>query len=98
LRNHSCTGTRSQEPWAFDARTTRQVGDFIRARYKLLPYLYQLFIAQERDGEAVLRPLFYDFASSARLPLDKVEDQFMVGPALMQAPLLSRAIRRRDVL
>jgi alpha-glucosidase len=63
-----------------------------------LPYLYQLFVAQERDGEAVLRPLFYDFASRPRLALDHVDDQFMVGPALMQAPLLERARRRRGVV
>jgi alpha-glucosidase len=98
LRNHSCTGTRSQEPWAFTAHTTRRVRDCIRSRYKLLPYLYQLFVAQERDGEALLRPLFYDFASTPKLPLDHVDDQFMVGPALMQAPLLERAKKARSVV
>jgi alpha-glucosidase len=98
LRNHSCTGTRAQEPWAFSAKTTRRVRDCIRSRYKLLPYLYQLFVAQERNGEAILRPLFYDFESTARLPLAHADDQFMVGPGLMQAPLLERAKTTRSVL
>lgn len=98
LRNHSCTGTRPQEPWAFSAKTTRIVRDCIRSRYKLLPYLYQLFVKQEREGEAVLRPLFYDFEHSQRLPLERVDDQFMVGPALMQAPLLERDQRSRRVV
>jgi alpha-glucosidase len=97
LRNHSCAGTRAQEPWAFGARALSIVRHFIRMRYKLLPYLYSLFQAQERDGDAILRPLFYDFSSSGS-ELFGIEDQFMVGPALMQAPLLSRRLARRGVV
>ncbi len=85
LRNHSCLGTRAQEPWAFSERTLRQVRSLIRLRYKLLPYLYQLFIEQERTGEAILRPVAHDFEGE---PLR--EHDFLVGPHLLQAPLLSR--------
>ncbi len=98
LRNHSCTGTRSQEPWAFTARARNIVRHYIRLRYKLLPYLYGLFQQQESRGEAILRPLFYDFQHTHRLPLFEISDQFMVGPALMQAPVLSRNEGRRRVL
>lgn len=94
LRNHSCTGTRSQEPWAFTKRTLAVVRHFVRWRYRLLPYLYGLFQRQEREGQAILRPLFYDFPDEPAA--FGVDDQFMVGPALMQAPILRRAqpIRR----
>lgn len=87
LRNHSSNGNRDQEPWAFGQRIMRVIRRYIRLRYKLLPYLYNLFAEQEQSGEAILRPLFYDFADTRKLPLDKVDDQFMVGPAIMQAPV-----------
>ena len=93
-RNHSCTGTRPQEPWAFDALTGDVLRHYIRLRYKLRPYLYQLFAAQEETGEAILRPLLHDFESGTGPAMDRVDDQFLVGPAILQAPLLDE--RRRD--
>ena len=97
LRNHSIAHSRQQEPWAFDAKTLRTLTRYIRLRYRFRPYLYQLFIAQEKDGEAILRPLFYDFESTEKLPLDKVDDQFMVGPSVMQAPFLDEGLKQRNV-
>ena len=96
LRNHSATGTKSQEPWAFRAKTRNLLRRYIRLRYRFLPYLYNLFIEQERIGEAVLRPIFYDVADS-RQRLAAVNDQFMIGPAIMQAPIVAEGICTRSV-
>ena len=97
-RNHAMIGTRDQEPWAFDDNTRDILKHYIQLRYKLRPYLYNLFVRQESDGEAILRPLFYDFADSDEKPLGRIDDQFMVGPSVMQAPLLSGDRRHRAVL
>jgi alpha-glucosidase len=97
LRNHSHRAVRRQEPWTFGARS-RVIRHYIRLRYKLLPYLYQLFVAQERSGSAILRPLFHDFEDSAELGLGQVGDQFLVGPALLQAPVVEPGSARRLVL
>lgn len=95
FRNHSGHDTRHQEPWTFGRTATGIVAHYIRLRYKLLPYLYQLFVAQEETGAAILRPLFHDFADSARLPLGRIEDQFLVGPAIMQAPVVQEGQQTR---
>lgn len=97
-RNHSATGTRRQEPWAFDTLTLRTCRHYIQLRYKLRPYLYNLFIQQAEKGDAILRPLFYEFESTAELPLDRIEDQFMVGPAILQAPVVQEKERTRSVV
>ncbi|MCS6771872.1 MAG: glycoside hydrolase family 31 protein [Kiritimatiellae bacterium] len=97
-RNHSAKGTRRQEPWAFDRLTLRVVRHYIRLRYKLRPYLYNLFIRHEEDGDAIIRPLFYDFDSTTDFPLDRIEDEFMIGPAILQAPILDGERRTRDVI
>lgn len=97
-RNHSAHDSRRQEPWAFDTLTLRVVRHYIRMRYKFRPYLYNLFIRHERDGDAILRPLLYDFASSPGCELDRLDDQFMVGPAVMQAPIVQEQLRSRDVV
>jgi alpha-glucosidase len=98
FRNHSIKGCRRQEPWQFGPQTLGIVRHYIQLRYKLLPYLYNLFIRQETTGEAILRPLFYDFANTPRVNLDKIDDQFLVGPAIMQAPLLGKDDKSRKVV
>ncbi|MEM9109118.1 MAG: TIM-barrel domain-containing protein [Planctomycetota bacterium] len=98
LRNHSNKASPRQEPWAFGAVVMKVIRRYIRLRYKLLPYLYNLFVNQEETGEAILRPLFYDFEDSVKLPLDRVDDQFMVGPSIMQAPVLDPESLQREVV
>ncbi|XHR31141.1 MAG: TIM-barrel domain-containing protein [Chthoniobacteraceae bacterium] len=97
FRNHTMEGSRQQEPWAFGNELLPVLRRYIQLRYRLRPYLYQLFIRQEATGDAILRPLFYDFEDTASLPLGLADDQFMVGPQIMQAPFVSES-RQRSVL
>ena len=97
LRNHAAHGTVPQEPWAFGPEALAVIRHYVRWRYRLLPYLDQLWLAQQRDGAPVLRPLFLDFADTATLQLDRVDDAFLVGPAILQAPLLAPGRQARHV-
>ncbi|MBD3315973.1 MAG: hypothetical protein GF344_09315 [Chitinivibrionales bacterium] len=98
FRNHCAHMGRNQEPWMLGARVLKVSKVFTRLRYKLLPYLYNLFVRLSEDGEAVLRPLFYDFNESTKLPLWNIDDQFMIGPAIMQAPFLTESEQNRRVV
>jgi alpha-glucosidase len=100
FRNHNANPdfVRDQEPWSFGKPAERIMARYVRLRYKFLPYLYQLFLAQARTGEAIARPLFYDFADRRAQPLGKIDDQFMAGPALMHAPVVNEGKIRRDVV
>jgi alpha-glucosidase len=97
FRNHTMHGSRPQEPWAYAKDVTELLRHYIRLRYRLLPYLYNLFIDQEERGEAILRPLFYDFEDTPELPLALIDDQFMIGPDLMQAPFVHEKRGYREV-
>jgi len=66
---------------------------FDRLRYRLLPYIYSLAAAVTREGGTIMRPLAMDF------PTDPVvDDQFMLGPALMVSPVTAYKARERGVL
>ncbi|MDI9366982.1 MAG: glycoside hydrolase family 31 protein [Thermotogota bacterium] len=95
FRNHSAIGTRRQEPWAFDEEVERLVKKAIDLRYSLLPYLYSIH-KQSVDGETtMIRPL------SIVWPQDRetyyADDQFMLGPAIMVAPVYQRNSEGRHV-
>jgi len=96
-RNHTGINSQDQEPWAFGEKTLDVMRHYIQLRYKLRPYLYNLFIAQAANGDAILRPLFYDFEETKELPLGRINDQFMVGAEIMQAPFVEENAKKRSV-
>ncbi|MDX6765825.1 MAG: glycoside hydrolase family 31 protein [Candidatus Methylacidiphilales bacterium] len=98
MRNHSEFACDPQEPWRYGPKVLGVIRHYVRLRYKMLPYLYNLFIRQEATGEAIMRPLFHDFEDTRALPLGKVDDQFLIGPDVMQAPVVEENQKSRSVL
>lgn len=95
-RNHTTADSRREEPWEYPAWARSAIARCIRLRYRLMPYLYNLFVQHEDTGEPILRPLLYEFEEPG---LDDLADQFLVGPSLLQAPVLeARSTSRRVVL
>ncbi len=95
LRNHSVKDSRKREPWNFDGSVAGILKKYIRLRYKLLPYLYNLFIDQEELGDPILRPMMYEYTTP---DCEMVSDQFLVGSSILQAPILDETERTRNVL
>ena len=58
---HAHLDTKRREPWTFGGEHTARIRDAIRRRYQLMPYLYTLFEAANREGSPVARPLWYEF-------------------------------------
>jgi alpha-glucosidase len=95
FRNHSAMGTRAQEPFSYNEKTENLIRNLIETRYRLLPYLQNLFWEARRTGAPIMRPLIWhyphdDFAA-------QVDDQFMFGADMLVAPILSRGRSARTV-
>lgn len=97
FRNHCMRTSKHQEPWVFPKESMHIARRYVRLRYKLLPYLYNLFIRNSETGDAIMRPLFYDFDDTRGLPLAHVNDQFLVGPWIMQAPFTVEGLQQREI-
>ncbi|HYD81567.1 MAG TPA: TIM-barrel domain-containing protein [Paucimonas sp.] len=94
LRNHKIKGQPDQEPWTRDEQTTAIVCDYIRLRYKLLPYLYNLFIEQSERGDPMLRPVWYHDPAPE---FERCDDMFFAGHAILQAPFVEPAAASRSI-
>jgi alpha-glucosidase len=94
-RNHSALGTVPQEPWAFGEPWESICRDMLRLRMRLVPYLYTLFEECHRTGAPVLRPLLFEFQDDPTTY--SADDQFMLGPALLVAPITRPGIEHRHV-
>jgi len=76
-----------REPWAFEDETNQfydTIVDFIKLRYKLMPYIYSVAASVWKNDEMFIRPLFMEFADKA---VEDIGTQFMFGPALMVCPV-----------
>ena len=59
----------------------------IHLRYRLLPYIYSLAGKVHTDSYTITRALAFDFASDTQVV--DLKDEFMFGPALLVAPVIT---------
>lgn len=95
FRNHSAIDTVRQEPWAFGEPYLSHIRAAIELRYRLMPYLYAVAAQAVEYGYPMVRPLAS--VSPAEEALWEVDDAFMLGDALLVAPVLTEGATRRDV-
>jgi alpha-glucosidase len=94
-RNHSIKGSRRQEPWAFGEPYESACRKMIKLRQRLIPYFYALFEECHRTGAPILRPLLFEYPhDEATYTMD---DEFLLGHALLVAPITRPGIEHRHV-
>ncbi|MBI2517303.1 MAG: DUF4968 domain-containing protein [Opitutae bacterium] len=95
FRNHSAIDTYDKEPWRFGRHYEDIVRKFIKLRYALLPFLYTTIEEAHRTGVPLFRPLVLNFQDDENTTT--IDDEFMVGDALLAAPVTRAAQRERDL-
>ena len=94
-RNHSAWNTRRQEPWAFGEPYESHIRSMLLLRQRLIPYLYTLFEEAHRTGAPILRPLLFDYPGDEATY--NTDDEFLVGPAMLVAPIARPGVEYRHV-
>ena len=83
------------EVWSYGEEVCEILSGQIRLRDRLRPYIMAQMKVAETTGLPPMRPLFVDFPDDPRAWC--VEDQFMFGPDILVAPILSMSARSRAV-
>jgi alpha-D-xyloside xylohydrolase len=83
------------EVWSFGDEAYRHICDVLAIRERIRPYLMDQMDRAHTEGVPPMRPLFVDF------PDDPgswgIEDEFLLGPDVLVAPVVTTGERRRDV-
>lgn len=87
-RNHNTIDARPQDPTVWDEEAQSYMRAALETRYQLLPYLYTCFHAAHQSGVPVARALMMEAEGEERLEVAAVDQQFMLGPALIVTPVL----------
>src|SRR4030066_567357 len=93
FRTHSAIGCKPREPWIYGEPTTSIIRNFLRLRYKLLPYYYTLVWDSTITGMPLIRPLFWEDTQDPNLW--DVDDEFLLGDGILIAPVVSKGAEKR---
>ena len=86
FRSHGTDAPR--EPWRFGEPGTDfydVIVEYIRLRYRLLPYIYSVAAQVTLNSWTIMRPVAVDFPEAVRT--HDLSDQFLFGPGLMVCPV-----------
>ncbi|MDO5417494.1 MAG: glycoside hydrolase family 31 protein [Lachnospiraceae bacterium] len=95
FRNHSAMGTRRQEPWQFGPEILNIYRKYVKLRYRLIPYIYDLFYEEEKTGAPVMRPLVFHYEKDETART--CNDEFMLGSRILAAPVVMPGMTKRMV-
>ena len=95
FRNHSAMGTRDQEPWTFDKETEEINKKYIKLRYKLIPYLYDLMKECENTGAPIIRPLLFNYQNDKNTY--EINDEFLCGDSILVSPVVEQGMKQKLV-
>ncbi|NDJ86618.1 MAG: DUF5110 domain-containing protein [Chloroflexi bacterium] len=94
-RTHTEKDTPDQEPWSYGPEVEAIARQYLGLRYQLLPYIYSSYTHSIEEGIPLVRPVF--FADPQDQKLFEQDDTFMLGDALLVAPVMDAGVRSRDI-
>lgn len=92
FRNHSDCACHRQEAYTYPREIEDIYRKWVKFRYAITPYYYDLFYEESMNGLPVLRPLFMQYSDERFL---NINTEFMVGPSLLVAPVLEPGAREK---
>ncbi|MFG2236757.1 TIM-barrel domain-containing protein [Streptomyces sp. NPDC048723] len=95
FRTHSAIWAGRREPWEFGPEVAEQAGAVMAERERLRPYFVTLAHLARRTGAPYVRPVWWGTPEERRLR--DCEDAFLLGDALLVAPVLECGADRRAV-
>ena len=95
FRTHSALGMPRREPWSFGPEVLECVRGLLNLRMQLMPYLYTLAWEAHRRGHPLVRSLFW--LDSEDPTLQGTDDMFLLGDALLVAPVLKKGEHSRSL-
>ncbi|MGK5631555.1 glycoside hydrolase family 31 protein, partial [Streptomyces sp. URMC 123] len=95
FRTHAAITAGRREPWEFGPLVLEHARAALLERERLLPYLVTLAHLARRTGAPYVRPVWWGAPEDRALR--DCEDAFLLGDALLVAPVLGPGVTRRAV-
>ena len=83
------------EPVFHDTETKNILREYVKLRYRLMPYIYSLSIENSLTGMPIMRPMFFEDESNVDLMDEK--DSYFYGDSLLVAPVTEQGARSVNI-
>ena len=96
MRLHSsCSEFNGKEPWRFKKETEVVMGEALRQRHKMLPYLYTMNYRNYQEGMPLIMPMYYEYPEKEEAY--QVKNQYFFGSEMIVAPITTKRIEGLNV-
>lgn len=96
MRLHStCSEFHGKEPWRFKKETECVMGEALRERHRMIPYLYTMNHRSFQEDMPIVLPMYYEYPEEE--DAYKVKNQFYFGTELIVAPITTPRITKLNM-
>jgi alpha-D-xyloside xylohydrolase len=82
-------GKQPREPWAYGGQAEEIARQYLKLRYRLLPYIYTEAVKCTQTGLPMVRPMVLEY--QADLATHRLDLQYLFGQSFLVAPVLTHA-------
>jgi alpha-glucosidase len=86
FRGHTMINTRDSEPWSYGEKVEEISRNYMKLRYRLLPYLYSLFYDASKTGMPINRSLAISYPFDDKIYDHQYHNQYLFGPSILVVP------------
>jgi alpha-glucosidase len=86
FRSHAMVNSRDSEPWTYGEEVEDISRNYIKLRYKLMPYLYSTFYEASQSGMPVQRSLAIDYYRDEKIFATAFQNQYLFGSSILVCP------------
>lgn len=95
VSSNKYAGKFDRRPWTYGEACLANFRKLIQLRHSLVPYLYTLAAEAHASGAPMMHPLLFEY------PQDReswnIDDEYLVGPNLLVAPVMSKDTFSREL-
>ncbi len=96
MRLHSsCSEFNGKEPWRYKKESELAMGEALRQRHRMIPYLYTMNERSFREDLPLILPMYYDYPEAPEAY--QVKNQYLFGSELLAAPITTPRIAGLNV-
>lgn len=90
FRSHSMINSKEAEPWSFGEEVLEIARNYIKLRYRLMPYIYSLFYEASQTAMPIARSLAIYDPQDPLIYKESYENEYLFGPAFLVVPVSSK--------
>lgn len=95
FRSHAHHDARHREAYIYQGETLKNIRQAIRMRYSFSLYWYTLFFESHSNGMPMMRPMWFHEPNDEKTY--EIEDQYLLGYALLIKPILDKGVTSTNV-